>query len=269
MTLPAPLDRFWEAMARTNPVCEATAWGYLVADPRFPIVWDANHAAVLDAGDALGADELRDVARAFLRREGAAHEHIELWGLPTRSRLRDELRDRLGRDLPRDLLMAFEGDPAALPGPAEGIRIDEVTRPDHRLGEWLRRSRNEFGDGLSDAVLDQLVGRDLAVFRPLGLRWFVATVGTELAGYTSLVSLAGVGYLDGVVTMPAFRRRGVASSTVAAAVRASVDAGDELVHLLAEGDGGPRRLYEGLGFRARAVVESFTAPLEGAAANAG
>jgi GNAT superfamily N-acetyltransferase len=265
VTLPAPLDRFWEAMAAANPVCEPTAWGYLVADPRFPIVWDANHAAVLHAGDELGADELRETARAFLRHEGAVHEHIELWGLPARSTLRDELRDRLGRDLPRDVLMAFEGDPAALPSPPEGIRIDEVTRPDDRLRAWLHRSRNEFGEPLSEEVLDQLVGRDFAVFLPLGLRWFVATVGTELAGYTSLVSLAGVGYLDGVVTMPAFRRRGVASSTVAAAVRTSLGAGDQVVHLLAEGEGDPRRLYERMGFRSRAAVESFTAPLEGPA----
>jgi ribosomal protein S18 acetylase RimI-like enzyme len=250
-------------MARVNPVSEPTAWGWLVADPRYPRVWDANHAAVLRPGDDLGADELRDAARTFLRREGAAHEHIELWGLPARRALRDDLQDRLGRDLPRDELMVFGADPSRLPVTPDGIRVDVVVRPDVRTGAWLRGSRNEFGEALPDEVLDQLVRRDLQVFLPLGLRWFVASVGAELAGYTSLVSLDGVGYLDGVVTVPAFRRRGVATSTVAAAVRASLDAGDEAVHLLAEGGGRPQRLYERLGFRTRAVVESFTGPLEG------
>jgi predicted GNAT family acetyltransferase len=67
-----------------------------------------------------------------------------------------------------------------------------------------------------------------------------------------------VGYLDNVVTMPPFRRRGVASATVTAAVGASLGSGDRHVFLLAEKDGDPQRLYERLGFRVRSPIESFT-----------
>jgi len=245
-------------MARSNPVWERTAWGYLVADPRFPLVWDANHGSVLDAPPELTGDELRREVMAFLRRHHAEHEHIELWGLPTRSGLRDRLQAELGRPLPADAVMVFEGDPFALP-PTPGLMVDDLTDPDEETVGWLRTARDEFGpEPLPHHVVDQLVRRDLEVFRPLGLRWFVATVDDEPAGYTSLLSLERVGYLDGVVTMPAFRRRGVASATVSAAVRWALAHGDEQVHLLAEPDGDPQRLYERLGFRTRASVESFT-----------
>jgi GNAT superfamily N-acetyltransferase len=246
-------------MARTNPVCDRTAWGYLVADPRFPLVWDANHGAVLDPAPELTAEDVRRDVLPFLRRHGAPHEHIELWALPPRSRLRDGLRTELGRPLPADAVMVFEGDPSQPPPGAGAVRVEDLTDPDGRTVTWLHRARNEFGpEPLPDRVVDQLVGRDLEVFRPLGLRWFLARVEGVPAGYSSLLSLDGVGYLDGVVTMPAFRRRGVASATVAAAVRWSLAHGDELVHLLAEPGGEPQRLYERLGFRTRAAVESFT-----------
>jgi GNAT superfamily N-acetyltransferase len=246
-------------VARTNPVCDRTAWGYLVADPRFPLVWDANHGAVLDPAPELTAEDVRGEVLPFLRRHGAPHEHIELWGLPPRSRLRDGLRTELGRPLPADAVMVFEGDPCASPSALSDVRVEDLTEPDARTVTWLHRARNEFGpEPLPDRVVDQLVGRDLDVFRPLGLRWFLATVDGVPAGYTSLLSLDGVGYLDGVVTMPAFRRRGVASATVAAAVGWSLGHDDELVHLLAEPGGEPQRLYERLGFRTWATVESFT-----------
>jgi predicted GNAT family acetyltransferase len=72
-----------------------------------------------------------------------------------------------------------------------------------------------------------------------------------------------VGYLDGVVTNAKDRRRGVATSTVAAAIRSSLGSGDEVVHLLADASGTARRLYERLGFRTVATVEAFTRPLAG------
>jgi predicted GNAT family acetyltransferase len=66
-----------------------------------------------------------------------------------------------------------------------------------------------------------------------------------------------------VVTNSKDRRRGVATSTVAAATRSSLRSGDEVVHLLADASGLARRLYERLGFRAAATVEAFTRPVAG------
>ena len=42
---------------------------YLVADPRFPLVWDANHGAVLDPAPELTAQDVRGEVLPFLRRQ--------------------------------------------------------------------------------------------------------------------------------------------------------------------------------------------------------
>jgi ribosomal protein S18 acetylase RimI-like enzyme len=249
-------------MAQVNPTCEPTAWGYVVADARYPKVWDANHAAVLRPTPESTAAEIRAALTPVLRRAGAGQEHIEMWGLPEQSGLRDEFRVEVVGALPVDAVMVFEADPDRLAAHVEGIRLRELTDPGDAFLAWYRRSRSEFGEPLAEDVLDQLLHRDLEVFLPRGMRWFAATAEDEPVGYTSVLSLAGVGYLDGVMTMPTFRGRGIATATIAAAIRASRSAGDEVVHLLAEDGGAPQRLYERLGFRTRARVETFSRPLD-------
>jgi GNAT superfamily N-acetyltransferase len=163
-----------------------------------------------------------------------------------------------------DLDMALAGSVDDLPTrPPDGVEVDEHGAPSGPLLAWYRASRNEFGMPLDDEVLDQMLARDLEVFFPLGMRLFVASEGGRPLGFTSLIRLAGVGYLDGVVTNAGDRRRGVATATVSAATRSSLRSGDEVVHLLADASGTARRLYERLGFRIAATVEAFTRPLAG------
>lgn len=54
--------------------------------------------------------------------------------------------------------------------------------------------------------------------------------------------------IDSVVTHPSFRRRGVASTLVTAAVRASLALGAEVTYLFTEAAGPAFQLYTGLGF---------------------
>src|SRR5439155_11721595 len=97
---------------------------------------------------------------------------------------------------------------------------------------WFRQSLLEFEEPRSDEVLDQIVERARTVFVPAGLRWFVAFVDGQMAGYTSLISVDGVGYVDGVVTMPKFRGQGVGTATVGRAIEASRTGGDRSLFLL-------------------------------------
>ncbi len=252
--IPEPLRTFWYAMSGLNQRCRRTAWGAVVSDPRFPLVWDANHAAILEDVDGLSGEEIRGVLHPALRDAGAPFEHLEFWEPAETPALRDLRREGNRRD--PDLDLVFHG--AAPAAPSSAFEIREIDDPDDRFLDWYRDSRVEFGGDLSGEVLDQLLGRDLIVFLPAGLRWFVAYAGGAPAGFTSLISLAGIGYLDGVITMPAFRRKGVATATVTAAIRASLGQGDAFVHLLAEERGQARRLYERLGFRSWGRVHSFT-----------
>jgi ribosomal protein S18 acetylase RimI-like enzyme len=256
--LPEALREFWYAVHSRNPVFRRLPWGVVVADPRFPEVWDANHAAILEEAPDLTAEAIRSELTETLRQAGARHEHVEFWNPDEDSPALAQLRRSEGRRRP-DVEMAYDASP---PGSIVGdVKVAEIDDPDEAFLAWYRSARNEFDEPLSDQVLDQLLRRDVEVFLPMGLRWLVGYVDGEPAGYTGLLSASGVGYLDGVVTLPAYRRRGVASATVLAAVEASLASGDRVVHLLAERGGAPQRLYERLGFRVVSHVESFTQPL--------
>jgi ribosomal protein S18 acetylase RimI-like enzyme len=74
--------------------------------------------------------------------------------------------------------------------------------------------------------------------------------------------MEAAGYIDSVVTRREFRRRGVASGTVSAAVKASLKARDRATFLLAEAGGRPQRLYERLGFQVIARANGYTRPRE-------
>ncbi len=253
-----PLRAFWYATARLNPVHERTSWGYVKADPRYPNIWDANHGTVLEPAPELTMEAIRAEMLPPLEAAGATHEHVEFWETSVESPALRELRGSSARTDP-DVLMVFEGSPEVRRPPR--VEVREVGDPDDSFWEWYGQSRRQFGADFTDEVVEQLVRRDREVFHPAGLRWFVGFLDGALAGYASVLSLEGVGYIDNVVTMPPFRRRGVASAAVTSAVADSVARGDRPVHILAEEGGSPERLYERLGFRVEARIESFTRPL--------
>ena len=259
MTLPDPVRLFTYAANELGRFSRRTRWGMVIADPRYPRIWDANNAAVLDPDPDLTAEQIRAELDPILRGAGAPTEHIEVWETTVENPALRALRDEHISRVP-DVAMVFDGDSDAVPGEID-LGVEELRDLDAGLWRWYRTTLNEFGDPLDDGVLDQLLSRIRDVFLPSGLRWFLVRVDGEPAGYTSLISVAGVGYLDSVVTMPKFRRRGIASATVGAAVRASAEAGDRVTFLLAEEGGEPQRLYERLGFVTTARIESFTRPL--------
>lgn len=263
MSLPAFVKTFWYAAMELGQRSARTPWGAVATDDRFPLVWDANTAAVLVPDDGLDLEGIRSALVPALYQVGAPAEHVEFWETSVENPALNEYR-RSGERPDPDVAMVFDG---ALPPAQAQVRVDEVTNPDRSFWPWYRDSLREFGMALSADVLDQMVARTREVFLPAGMRWFVGSLSGEPAGYASLISLEGTGYLDNVVTMPAYRRRGIASATVTAAVAASLQAGDDHLFLLAERAGDPQRLYQRLGFRVAALIESFTRVLapEGAA----
>jgi ribosomal protein S18 acetylase RimI-like enzyme len=252
--LPPLIAEFWDAIADLNPFVQRTTWGLVKTDPRYPAIWDANHAAVYEPAPRLTLEQIRAALLPALEEAGARHEHVEFWDTGDSPALQAMRSEGAGHD--PDVLMVFHGD--ANDRPPSEVPVREIELPDDAFWSWYGATRRQFGAEFTDDVVDQLLRRDQEVFHPAGLRWFVGFVEGEMAGFASLLSLAGVGYVDNVVTMPAFRRRGVASAAVTRAVTASRQAGDRVVHLLAERDGAPQRLYERLGFRPVADIESFT-----------
>jgi ribosomal protein S18 acetylase RimI-like enzyme len=253
------LSAFWSAWRRLNGTCRETAWGEVVTDHRYPLVWESNHAAVLrNAGEVTAAD-IREVLLPAIEDAGAAYEHVEFWDPPAETPALAELR--AGSELGgTDAVMVHRRSGSApLPGaPVPGVEVKDLPHPDEDFWAVYRSSRNEFGGHMTGDVVDQLVIRDREVLVPAGLRAFGAYVEGSLAGFVTLISLAGVGYVDNVVTLPEHRRRGVATAGVVRALRASVEAGDVATHLLTEEGSDAQRLYERLGFEPAARVSSVT-----------
>ncbi len=264
MPLPDPIRSFlyaYESLARN---ISRTAWGLVVTDPRYPDIYDANKAMVLEEAPDLTLDEVRRELVPMLAAAEVGFEHVEFMCLADPMPAVKQAEAVCGRSRP-DALMAFDGNEVAVPPSA--ATVGEVIDPDESFWHAWIASRPEFGVAMPEMVLDQLLDRDRSVFMPAGMRIFAGMIDGELAGFCSLLSLEGAGYVDSVVTLRAHRRRGVASATVCAAVRASRRAGDRETFLLAELGLRPQRLYERLGFRTIARANGYTRVRADAAAD--
>lgn len=257
MPLPDALLSFWYEAESLAETCVRTPWGVVITDSRYPTIYDANHAGLLEDAPDLTLAEVRDALLPLLRSAGATHEHIEVMDVSDPIPATDELL-REHQHMTTDVVMRYEGNGKE---PETDARVEEITSPDDSFWRLYRDTRSEFGDPFSEDVIDQLVARDRDVFVPAGLRFFVGILGGGIAGFTSLITLGGAAYVDNVVTLPAYRRRGVASATVTRAIEAAHEDGVETVFLLAEDGGHPQRLYERLGFQVVGRAMGFTRPL--------
>ncbi|HXF57071.1 MAG TPA: GNAT family N-acetyltransferase [Actinomycetota bacterium] len=255
--LPEAVRGFWYRLGEAGGRTRRTAWGFVRADARYPLLHEANMAAVLEEWAGLQPEDVRSALLPLLEEAGASHDHVEFWASQASPAVRALRAEGWGEA--HDALMGWEGGRPTLPsGP---VVVREVSESEPGFLPWYRASRHDFGEqALAPAVVDQLLGRHLEVLRPLGLRWFVGFLDGEMAGLASLVSLDGVRYVDSVVTAPRFRRRGVATATVLRTVRESLATGDRTLHLLAVEGGKPQRLYERLGFRVWGRVVTFNRP---------
>ncbi len=252
--LPEPLRSFWYELDATE-WSTRTPWGMVFSDPRFPLLYDANHAAVLEEMPDLDLEEIRRVLRPAIGQAGAEHEQIEFWasqGCPAARDLRLEIADS------RDVIMVFDGHAPAVP-PSE-VEVREIASSDPSFPDRYRESGTDLGERerMEPNVLAELYHRDVEVFVPRGLRLFIAMLDGHVAGRATLMRIGAVGYVDTVVTRLPFRRRGVATAAVLSAVQAGIERGDEVVHLLTVKDSYPQRLYERLGFRVLSEIVTFT-----------
>jgi ribosomal protein S18 acetylase RimI-like enzyme len=262
VTLPEPILSFWNASLRLHRSDRETHWGAIVTDPRYPRVYEANHASVLRLVPELTVGDIRAELIPALEEAGATHEHIEIMDAKDDGPALQELLASPGEHDP-DVVMVYDGDRLVAETPP-GIDLREVSEPDDEFWEDYRLLPNEYGETLPDEVLDQMLARVQDLFVPAGERFFVATIGGAIAGVVSVLTLEGVAYIDNVVTVPRFRGRGVATAGVTRAVSASLEAA-EMVFLLAEEGRAAQRLYERLGFVVRRRCFGFTRPLPGAA----
>ncbi len=254
MALPESLLRLLRFTDELHERVERTWWGVVCSDSRFPLVWDANYAAVDAAAPDLSLAEVEAVLHPALEAAGATHEHVWVMEPERAGRLVEDLGDG-GRALGWDTLMVHRG--GTVPEPVHAVR--EVRKPDEAFWERERLALGAFGI-TQPWELEQVLARHREVLLPAGKRWFESVVDGVVAGIGSVLVHGDAAYVDDVVTMPAFRRRGVARSVMAALLAAAAEAGAREACLFAD-QPGPIRLYESLGFDAAGEVVTSLVPL--------
>jgi ribosomal protein S18 acetylase RimI-like enzyme len=266
MAMPGALADLLRFMDGLHERVQSTWWGTITADSRFPLLWEANYAAVDAAAPDLTLREVREVLGPLLEESGASHEHIWITQPDRTSRLVDDLAAS-DWTVGWDNLMGLVdlGRLRDAPAPAPEHAVEEVVDLDGRDGfrETERAAMREFGI-VEPPIVDQVLRRHREVMEPAGKRWFVARVEGTAAGVGSVLVHGEACYVDDVVTLPAFRRRGVARSVMAAMLQAAADAGAREAYLFAD-QPGAIGLYQGVGFRILGqVVTSLTPRRDGA-----
>jgi GNAT superfamily N-acetyltransferase len=251
-----PLLRFWRALDAAFEIVEPAWWGGVVADSRFPGVWDVNYARVETDDPSLSLAEVESSLLPLLDRSGARHTHMVLFHPERLTTILSEASTR-GDRLSWDTAMELRGRTPDVPS---GVEVEEVSPLDPAFWPAYRGSLREFQVTEEDAVR-QLVDIERDVLIPAGKRWFAVREGGRPLALGSLIGLEGAGYVDHVVTLPEARRRGYAGAIVLRILQEARRSDLDHLYLLAERGAEAVSIYERLGFEAIAHIASTLRPL--------
>jgi ribosomal protein S18 acetylase RimI-like enzyme len=250
-----PLLRFWRALDAAFQTVEPAWWGGVVADSRFPDVWDVNYARVETDDPSLSLAEVESVLLPLLDRSGARHTHMVLFHPERLTTILSEAStrgDRLSWDTAMELReLALD--------PPSVIDVEEVEPHDPSFWLAYRGSLGEF-QITEDEAIQQLVDIERDVLIPAGKRWFAVRENGRPLALGSLIGLEGAGYVDHVVTFPEARRRGYASAIVRRIALEARRSDLDHLYLLAERGAEAVSLYERLGFEAIGHIASTLRP---------
>jgi ribosomal protein S18 acetylase RimI-like enzyme len=238
------LDRAWgfecarhERVARRSRRFEL---GTVLCDDTLRRVYDANFVRFERGFDDLHGERVEALADEL--QASLAHRKVVIPDERAGARVAEELRARGWRYFTL-VTMAYRGG-AAPRRPGERA-VEEVSPA------ALRSARER---SLDDGRRDAEATRQIVEFTELlaattPTRHFAARGDRdEIGSFCSLFQRDGIGEVDEVTTLDQYRRRGLATAVVSAAVRASLADGDGLTFLVADEGDWPKDWYARLGF---------------------
>jgi ribosomal protein S18 acetylase RimI-like enzyme len=237
---------------RTAERLEPTPYGPVLIHSRLNRVHDLNFLRAEEPGDAT-AEQLAAEAERVQGASGIAHRRVNLRDEAQRERLEPQFV-RLGWKPERFVLMVLRGE-ADRPAGHKVVEIDEPTmRP-----LWAEATRAE-PHGKDETLVQQILEHRRDVSNALPTRLFAAEADGRLVAHTELYSYDGVGQVENVMTLQAYRGQGLARALVLHAVAESRAAGNDLTFLVADAEDWPQRLYERLGFETIGRYARFLKP---------
>ena len=236
------LERAWrfdrEVQERAAGRVERFDLGASIHSDDLPSVYDANLLR-LDRGlEEASADEVERLAESV--QGHLAHRKLLLPGGPHADRLAREL-GRRGWTTARTVVMEYAGPDSRDPAPAAAA---EAVDP-----RAVRGARMEALGGRSDAVQRQVADYTERLGAAGSGRVLAAFADGEVAAFCTLLEGGGVAEIDEVTTLERFRRRGLGTAVVEAALQASLADRNELTFLVAADADWPKGWYARLGFR--------------------
>jgi ribosomal protein S18 acetylase RimI-like enzyme len=235
-----PFERIWafdrRLQEQSAPRARRFDRGVALYDDSLPRVYDANFVFFdLDVG-GLSVDEAERLAESL---QG---------DLPHRKLVLPESGEEVARGLvargwsvSRIAAMEYAG-PAEPDAPA-AARAELV---DPRA---VRAAREGALVGRDGELQRQVAQYTENLARANDGRVFAAFGDGNVAAFCAYFEQDGIGEIDEVTTLDRFRKRGLGTAVVQAALLTSLAAGNELTFLNADEDDWPKRWYERLGFR--------------------
>jgi ribosomal protein S18 acetylase RimI-like enzyme len=238
---------YWTCVAAAEPRAGWTLFHNAALAGRI----DPNHAGDFRAAEGTGADIVAEIV-AFYRALGAPPAaYVDALATPrdlVPSLLAAGFREWAGATSD---LMLYIGPDAERPS----SHAVAVVRTDQERAEWAGVVEEE-ADADTRRRLHRLYTTALADPRVTA---YLVRVGGHLAGRCTLFSADGLGRVEAVRTLAAYRGRGLAAAVVRRAVGDSLARGNDLTYVYAEPNGAAQRLYDRLGFRtvARNAILGF------------
>ena len=235
------LERAWrfdrDVDERAAGRVERLELGVAVYSDDLPRVYDANVVRADRGLERVSADDLERGVESVQAELG--HRKVILPGGGAADGLASEL-GRRGWSVTRTVVMAYRGPAERDPAPAAAA---EEVDPRAVYG-----ARMQALSGRSTDVQRQVADYTQRLGEAARGRVFAAFVGGEVAAFCALLEGDGLGEIDEVTTLERFRRRGLGTAVVEAALAASLAAGHDLTFLVAAANDWPRDWYARMGF---------------------
>ncbi len=221
---------------------EKFRWGTALFHDRLARVWDLNFLRVEGSPPDIGARALAIEADRLQGPAGLEHRMVSIEDDRTGARLAPELRS-MGWSAERLVIMVHRRTPYREVDTAIVREIDEDTASS--ATEAFTRTQPY---GRDDTTVRQIIEMRRVIARAVPTRHFGALANGAPVSFCDLYSQDGIGQIEDVATLEAYRGRGLATAVVAKALEESVASGNNLTFLTADEEDWPKDLYGKLGF---------------------
>jgi ribosomal protein S18 acetylase RimI-like enzyme len=233
--------RTWRFECAMQDRCARTRrefeYGTALFNDRLRRVYDTNFVRFERGFEELTGDVV--VAAADELQASLRHRKVMIADEDAGARVAEELKDRGWRYYTL-VTMAYRG-------PRERKPVTAAEQVDPRAVRGARGQALE--DGTRDAeARDQIVAFTELMASVAPTRLFAAWAGGEIGAFCALFQQDGLGQIDEVTAIEQYRRRGLGTAVVEAAIHASLADADELTFLVADEGDWPKDWYTRLGF---------------------